>query len=452
MKNKTIILVFLLTLAANWSSAQRTLPRGVRPHAANWTYSLVKSMSRAGFDMPSMAAAPAGSGVASRNALQLDSTKTFYAYNLNAPGDSTPLFRSIYQYPQADTKVEINYQYDNNGWLTLYRTTFVKDDQDRLTSIVAEAFDPLEQAYKPDSKIEVFPHGDSPVLVDSFFTYLWDSTITDWHIILSARNTFDDADLLLENVTSIDYFGDPLIFKEIYSYDDNGDNYLIEEFAILGLDEFPSSRTDQVFVDHRPIEVLYSVFDGGGFAQQDRNNYAYTLFGALRLNLSFEWDTSINNWRMTRRIEYGFDNEQRVASKATTILHVNLADERQLSTYAYVEDENLYCEMTFLWNDDVFDWLLDSKTFYYYDGATAVDPEPDEVQALLAWPNPTTGIVQFAFESDTDVQVFGTTGQLVQSRRMQPGQALDFSGLPAGIYAVKARDDNGFYNGRIVKQ
>ncbi len=61
-------------------------------------------------------------------------------------------------------------------------------------------------------------------------------------------------------------------------------------------------------------------------------------------------------------------------------------------------------------------------------------------------------IVQFALESDTDVQVFGAAGQLVQSRRMQPGQTLDFSGLPAGIYAVKARDDNGFYNGRIVKQ
>ena len=449
MKNYTLLFTLSLALSANALVAQRTLSPGVRPYAENWPYTLVHAMHRAGFDMPTQAAAPVTKGVDSRNALQLDSTKTFYGYNLNGPGDSTPLSRTTYQYPQPDTKIEINSQWDNNAWLTLNRTTFVADDQQRLVEATAEAFDPVTQTYAPDSRLEIFPHGDSPVLIDSFFTYLWDSTIMDWHIILAARNTFDGQDRLIESVSSVDYFGDPLIFKEVYSYDDNGDNHLIEEFAILGDDVFPSKRIDNMFADHKLIEEMVSVSDGINFLPQSRTNYAYTLFGAIRLIMDFEWN---GNWKMTRRVEYKFDDDQRVASRETSIDPTS-TDERELVTYAYVEDENLAREMTFHFDDDLFDWVLDSKKFYYYNnGVSSLDPTPGSVQALVAWPNPTTGLVQLTFDAEADVRVFDAAGQLLQSRRVQPGQPLDLTVLPAGIYALTAQQGADFYSGKIVKQ
>ena len=141
-----------------------------------------------------------------------------------------------------------------------------------------------------------------------------------------------------------------------------------------------------------------------------------------------------------------------MASKETTIIEPNAWDERDLVAYAYVEDENLYSEMFFNWDDDAFDWILDSKKFYYYNGVTSVDPGAGEVQALAAWPNPTTGLVQLSFEDESDLMVFDVAGQLVQSRRVQPGQPLDISGLPAGIYALTARHTTGVYSGKIVKQ
>lgn len=452
MKNNTLLLTFFLVLSAYFVSAQKRLSPGIRPYAENWTYTLVNAMHRAGFDMPTKAAAPAANGVVSRNALQLDSTKTFFGYNLNGPGDSTPLSRTTYQYPQAETKVEYNYQWENNAWLTLNRSTLISDDQQRLVEITAEAFDPVTQTFLPDSRLLIFPHGDSQDLVDSFATYLWDSTIMDWHVILISRNTFDAQDRLIESVNSLDYFGDPAIFKEIYYYDDNGDNHLIEEFAILGNDVFPSSKTEISYADHRPIEVTYSVSDGFDFIKQSRSNYAYTLFGALRLHLSFEWNVETDNWKMTKRIEYGFDAEQRVASMETTIDPTSTS-ERELVTYAYVEDENLALVMTFHFDDDLFDWVLDTKKYYYYNGVSSLDPTPGPAQALVAWPNPTTGLVQLAFDAEADIRVFDAAGQLVQSRRVQQGQtALDMSALPAGIYSVTAQQNADFYSGKIVKQ
>lgn len=83
---------------------------------------LWESLHRAGFDLP--ATTPADNKpAANRNALQLDSTRTFNAYGLNGSGDSTPVLRSTYQYPQPGVKVEFNAQYENNQWQMLDRIT-----------------------------------------------------------------------------------------------------------------------------------------------------------------------------------------------------------------------------------------------------------------------------------------------------------------------------------------
>lgn len=450
MKRIRISIFLIWALSSNMTFAQRTLAPGLQPYAANLTYTVVKALHRAGFDMPSMVA-PAAKGAAPRSVLQLDSTKTFYGYNLNAPGDSTPLFRTIYKYPFDDTKIEVDYMFENNAWLPQAQTTLVSDGQQRLVEVLAEVYDPVTQKYNPDSRLEIFPHGDSPEHIDSFLTYLWDSTIMDWHIILSVRNAFDAQDHLLESVSSFDYFGDPLIFREVYSYDANGDNHLIEEFAILGNDEFPSSRTDLVYLDHRPIEVTLSVFDSLGLSPQNRDNYSYTLFGALRKNLKFEWNAANGTWYLYQTIEYNYDNAQRLVGKETAYLPSGAPEEREFVYYVYIDGENLSLEWFYLWDEDQFDWVLDSKKHYYYKGVTSVRPDP-VTRALAMWPNPTSGLVQFALDDDAAVQVFDAAGHLVQSRLVQSGQTMDITMLPAGIYSVTARQEANFYTGKIVKQ
>jgi hypothetical protein len=450
MKNNHL-LPLLLVLIANSVFAQKQLPRAVRPYAADWTWTLVKSMHRAGFDMPTMPHSETR-GVQSRSPLRLDSTKTFYAYSLSPASDSVPFFRTTYTYLQTDTKIETDYQHTGADWLALSRTTLKADALGRLVLAEAEAYDPDAQTYHPDSKLEIYPHGDSPELIDSFFTWLWDSTALDWRIILSVRNTFDAQDRLVENLSSVDYFGDPAIFKEVYSYDDNGDNHLIEEFAILGDDVFPSARTEIDYVDHKPIEVLYSEFDGTEFYPKDRINYAYSLFGAVRLQMNFQWDIVSQTFKMNQRIEYGFDNAQRVASKINKIIEANGAEALDLTTYAYVEGDDLYLEMYLLWDDDAFDWKLDGKKYYYYDNALSADAPQGEALALAVWPNPATGLVRLSLPETGAVQVFDAAGRMVLARDLQTDQALDITALPAGLYVLTAQSEGAFYRGKMLKQ
>ncbi len=447
MKNNSFLTLLFLILATNSVFSQKTLAPGLQPYAENWSYNVKRLLNRAGFDLPAASVDKA----ASRSPLQLDSTKTFYGYDLNTPGDSTPLFRTTYQYTSPNEKKEAEYEWINNAWLPLSRTTITSDDQQRIVTAIAEAYDPESETFKPDSRLENYPHGNSQDLIDSFLVYGWDTVAQDWLLLLATYNTFDAQDRILESVSTFDYFGTPLLFKDVYSYDANGDNHLIEESAVFDGFDIPSGRTEITYVDHLPIEVTTFVSDGVAFYPTNRENYAYTLFGALRLAMSFQRDEANDEWDMTQRVEYGFDGEQRVASKETTFINPGAWDERELVTYAYVEDENLAQERLHHWDDDLFDWILDNKKYYYYNGLVSTPSIPSAL-ALQVAPNPTTDVVRLMLDEEAAVRVFDAAGQLVQSRLMQPGQVLDMTALPAGIYSVTAQNGAQLYTGKVAKQ
>jgi hypothetical protein len=451
MKNRLLIASLFLTLLGQTAFAQRRLSPSVQQFAENWHYSLVDAMYSAGFDMPTKATKPvvANLGAGDRNVRQLDSTKTYHAFNQPMPGDSTPLTRTIYQYPSATVKIETNYLPGQDGWQPLDRETLISDDQQRLTEVLAEAYDPIGQSFQPDSRLEIFPHGDSDVLVDSFFTYLWDSTILDWRIILSSRYVFDSEDRLIESINSIDYFGDPAIFQELYYYDANGDNHLIEEFAILGNDVFPSSRTDIKYAEHRPIEALISVPDGTSFIPDTRTNYAYTLFGKVRKQMNFEWNAGVQHLYQT--IDYAYDNQQRLFSLQTTLSPAGQSEQRYQAVYVYLANDDLFSEWTFNWDDDLFDWKLDSRKHYFYSGLVSGQPDPVTVQTLMVSPNPAVDFAQLQLKSPAHIQLFNTNGELVLSAEYRPDQLLNLGELPSGLYFIAARAEDEVYAGRIVK-
>ncbi len=162
-------------LAFSQSFAQKTLSPSLKPYSDDLPHNVKNLLARAGFDLQ----ATSTNKVSSRSPLQLDSTKTYYGYNQPAPGDSTPIYRSNFTYPSADTKVEISYQFENGGWQPLSRSTVVSDGQQRILTILGEAYNPDTQEFEPDSRLENFPHGSSPDLIDSFFVYGWDTTQND---------------------------------------------------------------------------------------------------------------------------------------------------------------------------------------------------------------------------------------------------------------------------------
>ncbi|MFM9946957.1 MAG: T9SS type A sorting domain-containing protein [Saprospiraceae bacterium] len=454
MKKNVSTLIFLLALMAGilpvFSQAQHSLAPSAKQRRNSFPEKVEHLLNKAGFDAQIH---PSNQPSQPRfTALQLDSTKTFYGYDLNQPGDSTPLFRTVYNYPETNIKVEINAQQEAGEWAPLNRITSVYDEQKRLVEVFAQAYDPTAGSFIPDSKLETFYHGNSAELIDSFTVSQWSPDLMDWVVQLSTWNVFDNENQILESYTSIGFLGEPILFKDTYFYDANGDNHLIESTAIFEGQELLSGRTENTYMNHLLTAVVVYTSDGFNFFPDSRATFLYAPFGLLARHSLMGWNIEIENWQLNQTIDYQYDEEQRISEKFKTFYENGVPADAERPTYEYVEGENLALETIYLYDAVSETWSLDMKTYFYYDGLTATPSEPRPLLALPLAPNPTTGMVKIGIKEALAVQLFDATGKMITAQLLQPGQMLDLSTLPAGIYQLVAQNETSFYGGRIVKQ
>ncbi len=439
-------------LAISQLFAQKTLPQSVSRTSANWSHSMIKMLGAAGYEIPEDWAQPnAKVGVNARNSeLQLDSTVTFTNY---AVSDSTPIFRTTHAHPLSDSEVQIEWYFENNDWQPLNRNTVITDDLGRLVETMSEAFDPSAQAYTLDSRLEIFPRGDSPDLVDSVFVYAWDANLNVWQRLMSILNSFDDEGRIAESLTTIDVFGQPLQFKDVHVYDVNGDNTLIESYLVDSGFEIPANQVVMEYENHLLKLATSLEFDGFEFLPQSQNAYTYTAFAQDSIVTSFEWDAAANDWANTQTVIYDYDDLQRMSLRETRYYEVGGGESREQLVYSYLEDELLALEETYIWDGGGSYFLSDRKYYYYNGGQPSSVNNPLPVNALRMFPNPTTQYLQVALEENGPVQVFDQTGRMVLQHDGQAGTViLDVSALPAGIYMVYAVSTDKYYAGKLVKQ
>lgn len=452
MKNSLFLFVFLTGFLVQ-VSAQKTLPPSLQPFAQHLDYKIVKSLHSMGFEMPAtpgQVVAKAGAQDRS-NELQLDSTIQFYAYSIPEATDSLPLARTRYKYLQADVKVEINDYFENGVWLPLNRSTHISDDLGRLIEAEAEVFDPSAQGYRPDSRVLAYPHEDSPVLLDSFFVWQWNVNTLEWVMLMFNRNVYDDQDRLIENYTSFDLFGQPLVFKDVYTYDANGDNTLIETFGLIDGLEYPAGKRTISYVNHLPVELIYYVTSElGEYEAQSRITYTYTEFDREEQVDSYEWSLETNGWVNTQSILFTYDDVQRVSSKTTIFFEQDGSETRDVVDYYYRKGDLLALEEVFFRDAEGLYTLSDRK-YYYYSEQTSAAEEPRAIP-LKVQPNPTTGMVQLSLKEPALIRIYNTRGELVSSGEYRPDYLLNLSDLPDGLYFITARATGEQYTGRIVKQ
>jgi hypothetical protein len=446
MNHKILFFSVLATLAFQSLHAQKRLSPSVWGNAVNWKYSLVKSMHTAGFEMPTL---PKSGVVDYQPPATLDSTLS----SIHFPGgnpDSVPFIRTTLRYPKENVSIETEYRWEINKWQLFSQTTTVRDDLGRVLEIQFDRYDFDEDAMKPESKLVVHPHEDDPELIDSFFTYLWNPDWMAWQADLKQYNKFNQQDQIQESISIMHNMGDPMTFLERFTYNANGLNTLIEEYRIMGTAEVPSSRTDIQYGEQLlPIEYLVSSMVGQQLLPMTRTNLAYFPNGDLRRQMNFERNQTQQTWRLVQTMNFTYNGIQKLASRE---LSRNLEEERFYQYYVYNQDGDIYLEMSMHWDDDLFDWVLDGKKYYFYAGMVAVDPQPSLAGALRIMPNPATAVVRLDTQEPLQVRIFNQQGAEVKTLQYEPDQWLELGDLPNGMYVITARSSQGLYTGKMLKQ
>lgn len=436
--------------------AQKQLPVSIQPYAVNWSYAVKQMFDAAGYEVPgpkpTFELLPA---VESRSAeLQLDSTISYFGYGSSSQ-DSTPLFRNVYTYPETNVQVITEYFYDLDHWTALSRTALISDELGRLVSTLAQLYDAESGTFIPDSQIELFRHGNSPELIDSFFVYAWSAELQAYQRQLSTWNTFDEQSRLHESISSIEIFQLPLRFLDRYQYSIEGDLTLIESFNLDGAEEIPSGRQEFWYTDHLLNSTTTLVSDGErGFLPQYKTEYTYTDFRKEDLVKSFDYDPEKNDWTLNQTTGYGYDDNALVNLKEEVTLTGTGLWERHLERYTYLKDEYLRSEAGYVYDNNLEDWVKEDAQYYFYSELSANDPVgPIEDYALFLYPNPSTGIVHVKLEGNVTVYVYSLAGQLLKRITVShDNQAIDLGNLPAGLYQVRAKKGEDYYSGKLILQ
>ena len=443
----------LWALAISSIFAQRTLSPSAQQQASNWPRSVKKMMRSAGYDLEAALAPPT---VQLRsNPLRLDSTKTFFGYEANGGQDSTPQYRTIYQYLATGQKISTEFEFSGSTWTPTTQTIESSDALGRVTHSLTKTYDPTSESWVPDSRVQVFPHGNSMALADSFQIFGWDPTVGAWLLSFQSKNTFNAQDRLLKTETTFDFDGQPGLLTDNYSYDANGDNHLVESSIVVGGFSIPASKRDMTYANHRLIQVIQSASNGfgGGFTPSTRTTLAYNAAHLVKQTNHYDWAPGVNDWEPTQTIVQEYDSQLRRSVTETETFFVGQPSEKERVTNAYVEEENLALVATYAWGASLNQYTLAEREYYYYaGGSSSVKPTPRMAQALILSPNPTDGELRFPMEAEAEVRVFDAAGQLLQSRIVQPGEALNLTALPTGMYQVTARSGAGFYAGKVLKE
>lgn len=440
--------VLIWTMAASQIFAQKTLSPSAQRSMEQWPLQVQNLMHKAGFNPETQSQSIAA---ASRsNPLQLDSTKLFH-YSQNNATDSTALSRSIFQYPQTGVVVETQFQFGADNWIPIGRIETKFDAQERITGMIASEYDDATQTFQPGSKLELFPRGNAQTLVDSVKGYFWEEDIQDWAFAFQLSNTFNAQDRLLTAQTRYVADGQITLLIDNYSYNAGGDNHLTESFLINNGFPLPTGKEEMMYFNHLLIQTISFAPNGlGALAPTDRVTYLYSPSKLILQQNNYTWVPGVNDWNPTLNLFFEYDNAERLTVKTTEFVQ---GQQKERTTYEYIDAEDLSLESIYRWDAIQSAYFLQNRTYYYYaEQSSAVLPAPGTVQTMQLSPNPTLGEVRFPLDATAEIRVFDTAGKMLQTQRVQAGESLNLSALPAGIYQITAQTNGYFFTGKLIKQ
>ncbi len=448
--------IIILATAMSPLFGQKQLPASLQSYAVNWGYSVKQMFQAAGYDVPGPKASfdLVPTFETRSNELRLDSTITYYGYDVSHQ-DSMPLMRNVYTYPQDGMQVNTEYFYDFDHWTPLSRTVMIFDELDRMVDAFSQVYDDAIGDFIPDSRIEFYPHENSLTEADSFFVSGWSVELKDWYRLFSVWNTFDGAGRVRESLSSTSLFEFPIVFLDRYYYNNDGDLTGIESFNIDQEEEYPASRESFWYVDHLLQSSTIETSDGfNGWIAESKKEYTYTPFRKEELVKSFIINLQTNDWELDQVFGYVYDSSERIIQREETSATENGAWDRLLKTFNYLQDENLASEGNWTYDNQIDNWVLQDKKYYYYNGTTAYEPvDPINISELAMWPNPASSNIQLGLEGNVSLQLFDPAGHLVRQYEVNTGaMKLDISALPSGAYYVKAKSEDGHYAGTLIIQ
>lgn len=383
---------------------------------------------------------------------RLRRTETYQAYGVKNPTDSIAFQRTTYDYPTVRERIETSFQFDGEVWVPQIRFSYTFDALQRLVVLNSETYDASTKQFAPQSRQQAYPHGNT-LQNDSLLVYNWSLAENKYILTLKQTSTFNNKDQVTEINNTVSISGQIFRIKDVYSYDSNNNLSRTENFRYLGELATRSSFTKYVYTNKLLItSTTYSAIGNSDSIPQAQLSNRYNGLGLLEQTESFRWDFASMTWSKSSSTIYGFDAAKRILFRETSVVNTGQPDQRSRSEFFYNKDGSTSFEVNYSFEANAQTFKLDNKRFYFYDPVSSLRDLLTPVKPLVLYPNPTRGSLYLKLQDKAQVQIIGSNGQLLQAVVLNPGQTLDLSSLPAGMYQVLAKEGTEFFGSKVLKQ
>ncbi|MCK5370739.1 MAG: T9SS type A sorting domain-containing protein, partial [Cyclobacteriaceae bacterium] len=245
---------------------------------------------------------------------------------------------------------------------------------------------------------------------------IWEISINDWIIWSYFEREYNENE---EQVLSTRYMYDSLI----------GD------YILHSKTEYFQAQNENSFIDY-----TWDI-NSNDWIYSSKYQRFYDENGNLIMRYHYNFDLQNNNWNLISQADYEYDEN------ANILLYTSRSwDEQDKITYSimeeshYKENGNLRYKIIYSWNDEISEWQLDRKNFYYYS-TVITSAKKAYNSSIIVYPNPSNSVLNISGEDAKDawIKIYSASGKFVESHFIKNNQ-LDISGLNPGIYFITIDD------------
>lgn len=367
-------------------------------------------------------------------------------------GDSTAFQRTLYDYPLPTQRVETSYEFIEGLWMEQTRISVTYDALGRTIENILERYDIGGNQFFPQSRIQTFPRGNSLTQTDSVFTYNWSAGQNEWERIIALRNRFNAQNQLIEGETAISFSGQGFRSKDLYFYDAQGSLTRIENYSVVSGQFLLIGFTNHVFGNGLLRNTTsYAVVPPADSLPLSRTVNTYNEHKLISRSDVSTWDFVNKVWVDAHSTNYTYDTEKRVQSRIDTVI-ANGITQTSRKDFFYNALSDLIREETYIGTGEPAKWVLESKSFYYYDLASSLKDPKVSTRVLQISPNPSLEEIRLDLPSGAYFQVYNMAGQIQLSGKMNGQNRLDIRQWPKGLYLIVAQEGQLRWVGKVVKE
>lgn len=383
---------------------------------------------------------------------KLRRTETYQAYGQKNPTDSTAFLRATYDYPTPTERIETNFQFDGEVWVPQSRFRYTFDALQRITAFNSETYNASTKQFVPQARQQAYPHGNT-LQNDSLLVYNWSLAENKYVLTLKQTSTFNSKDQVKEINNTVSISGQTFRIKDVYSYDSNNNLTRTENFRYLEELAVKSGFTKYTYTNKLLItSTTYTAIGNTDSIPQAQITNRYNGLGLLEQTESFRWDFVSMTWSKSSSTIYGYDAAKKILFRETSVVNSGQPDQRSRAEFFYNKDGSSNFEVNYTFDANAQTFKLDNKKFYFYDPVSSLRDFSTPYKPLILYPNPTRGSLYLKLQDKAQIQVIGSNGQMLHTVVLTPGQVLDLSSLPSGMYQVLAKEGTEFFGSKVLKQ